>query len=185
MDEFDDDEIENVSTSNKNVLLTVPENNNKLTYSISQFIPKVVIEKYYSARDVMYLLKTSLEENNFPEDYKIIDNDENKFIVEFDNDNAAMCFTKKLNLEKMKNPSYKETIITLTLIPNHNYQDRKVKKKKGLPLDSIERLFRGESLLNKGKTNKSKLKNTKKLYMSRDFPNFQNDVKGNFNFFIL
>ena len=128
-------------------------------------------------RDVMYILKTTFQENNFPEDYTIQDNDEKKFIVTFDNEDAAMCFTKKLNLEKIKNPTYKETIVTLTLVPNSNFvPEKRIKKKKGLPLDSIERLFKGESIISSNQ-NKTKPKNVKKLYISRDSPMYQNDVK--------
>ena len=118
---YDEENSISYSNSKKNILLTIPENNNRLTYSINQFIPKVLIENFPSKRDVMYILKTTFQENNFPEDYTIQDNDEKKFIVTFDNEDAAMCFTKKLNLEKIKNPTYKETIVTLTLVPNSNF----------------------------------------------------------------
>ena len=174
---YDEENSISYSNSKKNILLTIPENNNRLTYSINQFIPKVLIENFPSKRDVMYILKTTFQENNFPEDYTIQDNDEKKFIVTFDNEDAAMCFTKKLNLEKIKNPTYKETIVTLTLVPNHHYvPEKKVKKKKGLPIDSIERLFKGESIISSNQ-NKTKPKNVKKLYISRDSPMYQNDVK--------
>jgi len=172
-----EDEDSSITISNKKTLITLPENSNKLTYSMNQFIPKVIIENFPSKRDVMYILKTTFQENNFPEDYTIQDNDEKKFIVTFDNEDAAMCFTKKLNLEKIKNPTYKETIVTLTLVPNSNFvPEKRIKKKKGLPLDSIERLFKGESIISSNQ-NKTKPKNVKKLYISRDSPMYQNDVK--------
>ena len=174
---YDEENSISYSNSKKNILLTIPENNNRLTYSINQFIPKVLIENFPSKRDVMYILKTTFQENNFPEDYTIQDNDEKKFIVTFDNEDAAMCFKKKLNLEKIKNPTYKETIVTLTLVPNSNFvPEKRIKKKKGLPLDSIERLFKGESIISSNQ-NKTKPKNIKKLYISRDSPMYQNDVK--------
>ena len=172
-----EDEDSSISISNKKALITLPENSNKLTYSMNQFIPKVIIENFPSKRDVMYILKTIFKENNFPEDYTIEDNDNNTFIVNFDNEEAAMSFTKKLNLERIKNPTYKETIVTLTLVPNSNFvPEKRIKKKKGLPLDSIERLFKGESIISSNQ-NKTKPKNVKKLYISRDSPMYQNDVK--------
>lgn len=182
---YDEENSISYSNSKKNILLTIPENNNRLTYSINQFIPKVLIENFPSKRDVMYILKTTFQENNFPEDYTIQDNDEKKFIVTFDNEDAAMCFTKKLNLEKIKNPTYKETIVTLTLVPNSNFvPEKRIKKKKGLPLDSIERLFKGESILNKSNQNTSNKKIDKKIYISRHSPSYQNSVPSNILFFL-
>ena len=180
-----EDEDSSITISHKKTLITLPENSNKLTYSMNQFIPKVIIENFPSKRDVMYILKTIFKENNFPEDYTIEDNDNNTFIVNFDNEEAAMSFTKKLNLERIKNPTYKETIVTLTLVPNHHYvPEKKVNKKKGLPIDSIERLFKGESILNKSNQNTSNKKIDKKIYISRHSPSYQNSVPSNILFFL-
>ena len=182
-DEF---ETDNFNNSQKKILLTIPKHNNtRYIYPLTQFIPKVTIEDYRSKRDLMYLLTTSLNENNYPEDYTL-DESDNKIVVSFDNEDDAMCFAKKLNLEKMKNISYKDTKVTLTLVPNENYVQQKPIKKKGLPLDSIERLFRGETLFNKSNDNNSKkFKKIRKVYVSRDSPNYQNDVVGKILFFIL
>ena len=184
-DEF---ETENFNNNQKKILLTVPQHNNtRYIYPLTQFIPKVTIEDYRSKRDLMYLLTTSLNENNFPEDYSL-DESDNKIVVSFENEDAAMCFAKKLNLEKMKNISYKDTKVTLTLVPNENYVQQKPIKKRGLPLDSIERLFKGETLFNKSNNNNSKRnKKLRKVYVSRDSPNYQNDIVGKiyflFNYF--
>ena len=56
-------------------------------------------------------------------------------------------------------------------------------KKRGLPLDSIERLFKGETLFNKSNNNNSKRnKKLRKVYVSRDSPNYQNDIVGKIYF---
>ena len=41
-----EDEDSSITISNKKTLITLPENSNKLTYSMNQFIPKVIIENW-------------------------------------------------------------------------------------------------------------------------------------------
>lgn len=136
--------------------------------SKDQFIQKVIIENHSSTEDLMYILDTFLTENNYPVDY-LTDNEHNKITITFNQEDIAFNFTKKLNLEKLKNPSYFNAKITLTLVQNENYiSPKKIIKKRILPLDSIERLYKGESTitkLNNMKKSRSRIGNVSKLIL--------------------
>ena len=123
----------------------------------------------------MYILDNFLTENNYPIDF-ITENESNKIIITFNQENVAFNFTKKLNLEKIKNPLYSVTNITLTLVKNENFSPPKIiKRKKGLSIDKIERLYKGDKILNSNKTikTKSKFGNITKLILSNS-----NSVRG-------
>ena len=112
------------------------------------------------------------------------DNEQNKLIILFYNDEIAYNFTKELNIEKIKNPAYSEINITLSIIKNENYKPPKnLKKKKFLSFESIERLYKGETLYQKpnNKKTKSKFENVGKMILSNSYSN--NNVISNFFFF--
>ena len=77
----------------------------------------------------MYILENFLTENNYPIDF-ITDNESNKISITFNDEIVAFNFTKKINLEKMKNPIYAVTKITLTLVKNENFKSPKIIKRK-------------------------------------------------------
>jgi len=155
-------------------------NSNELIYkqylnTTNQFVQKIIIENHPSTEDLMYILDNFLTENNYPIDF-ITENESNKIIITFNQENVAFNFTKKLNLEKIKNPAYAVTKITLTLVKNENFKTPKIiKRKKGLSIDTIERLYKGDNLFNSNKTKKTKSKfgNITKLILSNS-----NSVRG-------
>ena len=123
----------------------------------------------------MYILENFLTENNYPIDF-ITDNESNKISITFNDEIVAFNFTKKLNLEKIKNPIYAVAKITLTLVKNENFTSPKIiKRKKGLSIDTIQRLYKGDNLFNSNKTikTKSKFGNITKLILSNS-----NSVRG-------
>ena len=151
-----------------------------------QFVQKVIIENHSSTEDLMYILDTFLTENNYPVDYST-DNERNKITITFNQEDIAFNFTRKLNLEKLKNPSYTNTKITLTLVQNENYiSPKKIIKKRNLPLDSIERLYKGESFISKSnnmKKSRSRIGNVSRLILQNS-----NNLRGKLYllyFFIL
>lgn len=115
------------------------------------------------------------------------DNEQNKLIILFYNDEIAYNFTKELNIEKIKNPAYSEINITLSIIKNENYKPPKnLKKKKFLSFESIERLYKGETLYqkpnNKKAKTKSKFENIGKMVLSNSYTN---NVISNIYFFLI
>ncbi len=154
---------------------TIELNYKNYLNTTNQFLQKIIIENHPSTEDLMYLLDNFLIENNYPIDF-ITDNEPNKISITFNDENIAFNFTKKLNLEKIKNPLYSVTNITLTLVKNENFSAPKIiKRKKGLSIDKIERLYKGDKILNSNKTikTKSKFGNITKLILSNS-----NSVRG-------
>ena len=154
---------------------TIELNYKNYLNTTNQFLQKIIIENHPSTEDLMYLLDNFLIENNYPIDF-ITDNEPNKISITFNDENIAFNFTKKLNLEKIKNPLYSVTNITLTLVKNENFSPPKIiKRKKGLSIDKIERLYKGDKILNSNKTikTKSKFGNITKLILSNS-----NSVRG-------
>ena len=154
---------------------TIELNYKNYLNTTNQFLQKIIIENHPSTEDLMYLLDNFLIENNYPIDF-ITENESNKIIITFNQENVAFNFTKKLNLEKIKNPLYSVTNITLTLVKNENFSPPKIiKRKKGLSIDKIERLYKGDKILNSNKPikTKSKFGNITKLILSNS-----NSVRG-------
>ena len=154
---------------------SIESNYKKYLNRSNQFVQKIIIENHPSTEDLMYILENFLTENNYPIDF-ITDNEPNKISITFNDEIVAFNFTKKLNLEKIKNPIYAVTKITLTLVKNENFTSPKIiKKKKGLSIDTIQRLYKGDNLFNSNKTikTKSKFGNITKLILSNS-----NSVRG-------
>ena len=114
----EDDELLNQQQTKKNYL--------NLT---SQFAQKLIIQNHPSTENILYTLEHFLSENDYETDY-LTDNEPNKLIILFYNDEIAYNFTKELNIEKIKNPAYSEINISLSIIQNENYKPPKNLKKK-------------------------------------------------------
>ena len=97
--------------------------------STSQFVQKLIIQNHPSTENILYTLEHFLSENNYETDY-VTDNEPNKLIILFYNDEIAYNFTKELNIEKIKNPAYSDINITLSIMLNENYKPPKNLKKK-------------------------------------------------------
>ena len=154
--------------------------------STSQFAQKLIIQNHPSTENILYTLEHFLSENDYETDY-VTDNEQNKLIILFYNDEIAYNFTKELNIEKIKNPAYSEINITLSIIKNENYKPPKnLKKKKFLSIESIERLYKGETLYqkpnNKKAKTKSKFENIGKMVLSNSYTN---NVISNIYFFLI
>ena len=154
--------------------------------STSQFVQKLIIQNHPSTENILYTLEHFLSENDYETDY-VTDNEQNKLIILFYNDEIAYNFTKELNIEKIKNPAYSEINITLSIIKNENYKPPKnLKKKKFLSFESIERLYKGETLYqkpnNKKAKTKSKFENIGKMVLSNSYTN---NVISNIYFFLI
>jgi hypothetical protein len=154
--------------------------------STSQFAQKLIIQNHPSTENILYTLEHFLSENDYETDY-VTDNEQNKLIILFYNDEIAYNFTKELNIEKIKNPAYSEINITLSIIKNENYKPPKnLKKKKFLSFESIERLYKGETLYqkpnNKKAKTKSKFENIGKMVLSNSYTN---NVISNIYFFLI
>ena len=155
--------------------------------STSQFVQKLIIQNHPSTENILYTLEHFLSENNYETDY-VTDNEPNKLIILFYNDEIAYNFTKELNYEKTKNPAYSDINITLSIILNENYKPPKnLKKKKFLSFESIERLYKGETLYQKPNNKKAKTRrnfeNIGKMILSNSYSN--NNVISNIYFFFI
>ena len=154
--------------------------------STSQFAQKLIIQNHPSTENILYTLEHFLSENDYETDY-VTDNEQNKLIILFYNDEIAYNFTKELNIEKIKNPAYSDINITLSIMLNENYKPPKnLKKKKFLSFESIERLYKGETLYqkpnNKKAKTKSKFENVGKMVLSNSYTN---NVISNIYFFLI
>ena len=81
-------------------------NSNELIYkqylnTTNQFVQKIIIENHPSTEDLMYILDNFLTENNYPIDF-ITENESNKIIITFNQENVAFNFTKKLKIQLMQ-----------------------------------------------------------------------------------
>lgn len=135
-------------------------NSNELIYkqylnTTNQFVQKIIIENHPSTEDLMYILDNFLTENNYPKNYET-NLEKKKVSFIFYDEDIAFNFTKLLNGIKNRNVLYVEMNVHLSLTPNNNYNkinDGKMKKR-GLSIDSIQRLFNGLGSKKQEKKNK-------------------------------
>ena len=122
----------------------------------SNYLSKVTVENIRQPKDIIFTLDNFLTENKYENDYKQI-MEKNKISFIFNKEEIAFNFTKLLNNMKNRNPIYQNINVHLSLTPNNNYNktiDGK-NRKRGLSIDSIQRLFNG---LGAKKHEKSKVK---------------------------
>ena len=109
----------------------------------SKYISKVTIENIRQPKDIIFMLDNFLTENNYDTNYKH-SIEKNKISFIFNEEEIAFNFTKLLNNMKNRNPIYQNVNVHLSLTPNNNYNKAKDgKNKRGLSIDSIQRLFNG------------------------------------------
>ena len=122
----------------------------------NRYFSKVEVENIRQPKDIIYMLDNFLAEINYPKNYEI-NTDKNKISFIFFEEEIAFKFTKYLNSIKNRNVLYTEMNVHLSLTPNNNYnkiKDGKDLKKRGLSVDSIQRLFNGLGSRKQEKKNK-------------------------------
>ena len=125
----------------------VPNNSKSRTIETSinnKYLSKVTIENIRQPKDIMFMLDNFLTENNYDANYKN-NIEKNKISFIFNKEDVAFNFTKLLNNMKNRNPVYQNINVHLSLTPNNNYNKTKDGKynRRGLSIDSIQRLFNG------------------------------------------
>jgi hypothetical protein len=123
----------------------------------NRYFSKVEVDNIRQTTDIIYMLDNYLTENNYPKNYQI-NSENNKITFLFFEEDVAFKFTKFLNSIKSRNALYMEMNVHLSLTPNNNYnkkKDAKEIKKRGLSVDSIQRLFNGIGSNNSKKREKN------------------------------
>jgi hypothetical protein len=121
----------------------------------NKYLSKVTVENIRQPKDIIFMLDNFLTENKYETNYKH-SIEKNKISFIFNEEEIAFNFTKLLNNMKNRNPIYQYINVHLSLTPNNNYNKTKDgKNKRGLSIDSIQRLFNG---LGAKKHEKSKVK---------------------------
>lgn len=115
------------------------------------FLARVELENIRSKKDCIYLLEEYLKNNNINPHYEI-NNNQDKIIFSFYDEQTAFEFTKIIYNEKNKNVLYKNVLVHLRLLPNKSYLKRqKLEKKRGLSFEGIIKLYKGSSYVKKPK----------------------------------
>ena len=122
----------------------------------NKYLSKVTIENIKQPKDFIFMLDNFLTENNYETNYKHTI-EKNKISFVFNEEEIAFNFTKILNNMKNRNPIYQFINVHLSLTPNNNYNKTKdgKNKRRGLSIESIQRLFNG---LGAKKHEKSKIR---------------------------
>jgi len=122
----------------------------------NKYLSKVTIENIKQPKDFIFMLDNFLTENNYETNYKHTI-EKNKISFIFNEEEIAFNFTKMLNNMKNRNPIYQFINVHLSLTPNNNYNKTKdgKNKRRGLSIESIQRLFNG---LGAKKHEKSKIR---------------------------
>jgi len=109
----------------------------------NKYFSLVTVENVRKPKDIIYILDNFLTENNYDRDYKT-NAEKYKISFVFYNEEIAFNFTKLLNGLKNKNALFTDMNVNLRLKLNNNYN--KIgdgRKRRGLSIDSIQRLFQG------------------------------------------
>jgi hypothetical protein len=116
------------------------------------FIAKVELENVKSKKDCIFLLDQYLQSHNKVCQYEL-SSDQDKLIFSFEDEKVAFDFAKIIYNEKNKNYLYRYVIVHMKLLPNKNYLNKqKLEKfKKGLSVESINKLYAGSRYLKKEK----------------------------------
>ena len=155
--EFNDFSIKDTNSNNNvktlsNDNMTPPKiitNFNKIKTNENQFYAKVILKNTPSPKHIVSLLQDYLTENNYKIYYET-SYDSDKIIFSFHEEKIAFEFTKLIYKEKNKNLAYRDIIVHLSLSPNDTYIKKKLEnKKRGLPTESILKLFNGNSYVKK------------------------------------
>ena len=111
---------------------------------INKFNAKVIVENFRQSKDVLVLLDNFISENNYQKNYEI-QQEINKIIFLFYEEDMAFNFTKVLNSQINKNSLYHDMKVNLSLTPNDNYFKNNFGtiKRRGISTDTIQRLFQG------------------------------------------
>ena len=111
--------------------------------TINKYYSKVIVENIRQPKDIMYLLDNFIMENNYQKNYEI-NQEKNKIIFIFYDEDEAFNFTKYLNSHKHKNSLFKDVNVNLALTPKDKYnKNYETIKKRGISTDTIQRLFQG------------------------------------------
>ena len=123
-----------------------------LTNNNNPYIAKVILENVRSLKDCIYLLENYLKFNNIQTYYEA-KNELDKLVFMFADEKIAFEFTKIIYNEKNKNYLYNNVKVHFSLEPNQTFlKKQKIKnRKKGLPFESVMKLYRGSSYVKKVK----------------------------------
>ena len=112
--------------------------------TINKFNAKVIVENFRQSKDVLVLLDNFISENNYQKNYEI-QQEINKIIFLFYEEDMAFNFTKVLNSQINKNSLYHDMKVNLSLTPNDNFFKNNFGtiKRRGISTDTIQRLFQG------------------------------------------
>lgn len=129
--------------------------------TINKYNAKVIIENFRQSQDILYLLDVFISENNYQKNYEI-QQETNKIIILFYQEDMAFNFIKILNNYKSKNNLYNDMKVNLSLTQKDNYNKYNsfgTIKRRGISTDTIQRLFQGiGGRKREKKENKKKLK---------------------------
>ena len=112
--------------------------------TLNKYNSKVIVENIRQQKDLFYLLDNFIMENNYQKNYDL-NQERDKIIITFYDEQQAFEFTKLLNNYKHKNSLYKDMRVNLALTPNDYYNENNFGtiKKRGISTDTIQRLFQG------------------------------------------
>jgi len=112
--------------------------------TLNKYNSKVIVENIRQQKDLFYLLDNFIMENNYQKNYDL-NQERDKIIITFYDEQQAFEFTKLLNNYKHKNSLYKDMRVNLALTPNDYYNKNNFGtiKKRGISTDTIQRLFQG------------------------------------------
>jgi len=111
--------------------------------TINKYYSKVIVENIRQPKDILYLLDNFIMENNYQKNYEI-NQEKNKIIFIFYDEDEAFNFTKYLYSHKHKNSLFKDVNVNLALTPKDKYnKNYETIKKRGISTDTIQRLFQG------------------------------------------
>ena len=168
---------QNIITEKIEESKNIGNNQSKTIDSLSnKYFSKVIVENIRRPKDILYILDNFLRENNYPKTYQM-KLEKNKISFSFYEEEIAFNFTKLLNSYKNRNALYMEMNVHLSLTPNNNYNKKDEKKRRGLSIDSIQRLFNG--LGSKKQEKKSKINPNLNLGVSSPFYQYEKRKNSN------
>ena len=158
--------ISTITEKREETLNSVSNKSKTIDSMDNRYFSKVTVENIRQPKDIIYILDNYLNENNLEKNYKTVV-EKKKISFLFYEEETAFNFTKLLNSIKSKNVLYYEMNAHLSLTPNNNYNKKEKIKRRGLSIDSIQRLFNG--LGSKKQEKKSKINPNLDLGVSSPF----------------
>ena len=132
-----------INYNNGYTITEANRNMNSIDSLSNRYFSKIVIDNIRQPEIIINMLDNYLTEKNLPKNYDT-DLDKRKLTLLFYDEGIAFNFTKYLNSLKNQSSTYNDMEVHLSLAPNQDYlKNERKNKRRGLSLDSIERLFNG------------------------------------------